>query len=179
MKQKKFAHTGFVLGLLMLWLTGCSSLGLDSDASYSDKDRDNLYKNGSVLSDKGGADLLNLGGEDNKGSGGAGIGVNGFLWRATLDTVSFMPISSADPFGGVIITDWYSAPDAQGERMRLNIYIRDRDLRADGVRVSVFRQVKSGSGWSDAPVAPATASSLENAILTKARQIRLAQKDFK
>src|SRR6202042_623840 len=106
------------------------------------------------------------GGED-KSPVGAGIGVNGFLWRATLDTVSFMPISSADPFGGVIITDWYSSPDTPNERTRLNIYIRDRDLRADGVRVSVFRQVKSGSGWADAQVSPATASSLENAILTK------------
>ena len=179
MKQKKSALLGLALGLMAFWLSACSSLGLDSDASYSDKDKEDLYKNGSLLSDKGGADLLNLGGEDNKGSGGAGIGVNGFLWRATLDTVSFMPISSADPFGGVIITDWYAAPDTPNERMRLNIYIRDRDLRADGVRVSVFRQVKSGNGWADAAVSPATENSLENAILTKARQIRLAQKDFK
>src|ERR1700722_2670878 len=169
MKQKKSALLGLALGLMAFWLSACSSLGLDSDASYSDKDKENLYKNGSVLSDAGGADILNLGGDDNKNTGGAGIGVNGYLWRATLDTVSFMPISSADPFGGVIITDWYSSPDAPSERTRLNIYIRDRDLRADGVRVSVFRQVKSGGGWSDAAVSPATASSLENAILTKAR----------
>jgi hypothetical protein len=181
MKDQKFVVSGACFGLLALWLTACSSLGLDSDATYSDKDHDNIYKNGSVLSDKGGADLLDLGGDDNaKSPGGAGIGVNGFLWRATLDTVSFMPISSADPFGGVIITDWYSAPDNLNERTRLNIFIRDRDLRADGVKVSVFRQVKGpGGNWVDAPVAPATGSSLENAILTKARQIRLTQKDFK
>ena len=108
------------------------------------------------------------------------LGVNAFLWHASLDTLAFMPLSSADPFGGVIITDWYSAPDNLNERTRLNIFIRDRDLRADGVKVSVFRQVKGpGGNWVDAPVAPATGSSLENAILTKARQIRLTQKDFK
>ncbi len=105
------------------------------------------------------------------------IGVNGFLWRASLDTISFMPIASADPFGGVIITDWYSAPDASDERTKLNVFIRDRDLRADGIKVSVFRQVKDAGGeWKDATVAAATAGSLENAILTRARQIRLAQK---
>jgi hypothetical protein len=180
MKYQKPLLSAVTLAFLTLWLPACGSdSSVSTDASYSDKDRENLYKNGSVLSDKGGADILNLGGDD-KNTGGAGIGVNGYLWRATLDTVSFMPISSADPFGGVIITDWYSSPDAPSERTRLNIYIRDRDLRADGVRVSVFRQVKSGNGWSDAAVSPATASSLENAILTKARQIRLAsQKDVK
>jgi Domain of unknown function (DUF3576) len=181
MKDQKFVVSRVCLAALALGLAGCSSLGLESDPTYSDKVHDETYKNGSLVSDKGGADLLDLGGDDaNKNAGGAGIGVNGFLWRATLDTVSFMPISSADPFGGVIITDWYASPDNPNERMRLNIYIRDRDLRADGVRVSVFRQVRAtGGGWADAPVAPATGSSLENAILTKARQIRLTQKDFK
>src|SRR6202042_2636645 len=117
------------------------------------------------------------GGED-KSPVGAGIGVNGFLWRATLDTVSFMPITSADPFGGVIITDWYAAPDNPNERMKLNIFIRDRELRADGIKVSVFRQVRGSSGvWADVPVAASMSTDLENTILTKARQIRLAQKD--
>src|ERR1700743_2597258 len=175
MKKPKFAWFSLFSMVLTLWLAACSSLGLDSDASYSDPEREKLYKNGSVLSDQGGADILNLGGED-KNAGTTGIGVNGFLWRATLDTVSFMPISSADPFGGVIITDWYSAPNAPNERMRLNIYIRDRDLRADGVKVSVFRQTRNNSGnWAEAPVSAATGSSLENAILTKARQLRLVQ----
>ena len=179
MKSRKFLAANLLLGFATLWLTGCGSLGLESDPTYSDSDREKLYKNGSLMSDKGGADLLNLG-DDNKGTDNSGIGVNGFLWRATLDTVSFMPITSADPFGGVIITDWYSAPDNPNERMKLNIYIRDRDLRADGVKVSVFRQVRSPGGvWADAPVAASTGSSLENTILTKARQIRLAQKDFK
>jgi hypothetical protein len=90
-----------------------------------------------------------------------------------------MPLASADPFGGVILTDWYSAPDLPNERTKLNILIRDRELTANGVKVSVFRQKKNAKGaWEDASVAPATANSVENAILTRARQIRLAQKQF-
>jgi hypothetical protein len=156
---------------LPLLVSACSSLGLESDPNYNDPEHEKMYKNGSLLSDNGGLDLF--GGDKKKTNDGSGIGVNGFLWRASLDTISFMPIISADPFGGVIITDWYSAPD---ERTKLNVFIRDRDLRADGVKVSVFRQIRSEGDWRDASVAPATAGSLENAILTRARQIRLAQK---
>ncbi len=88
--------------------------------------------------------------------------------------MSFMPLNSADPFGGVIITDWYSPPEAVGERFRVQIYILDRQLRADGVRVTVFRQLQDESGqWNNAAVSPETASELENAILTRARQLRI------
>ncbi len=104
-----------------------------------------------------------------------GIGVNSFLWRASLDTVSFMPLVSADPFGGVIITDWYSPPQSPQERFKVNVYILGRALRADGVRAAVFRQRQGGTGWIDAPVASGTATELENAILTRARQLRIAQ----
>ena len=106
--------------------------------------------------------------------GGGGIGVNNLLWRASLDTVSFMPLVSADPFGGVIITDWYTPPSAPDERFKVNIYILGRALRADWIRASVFRQQMQGAGWVDAPVALNTATDLENAILTRARQMRLA-----
>jgi len=106
--------------------------------------------------------------------GGGGIGVNNLLWRASLDTVSFMPLVSADPLGGVIITDWYTPPSAPDERFKVNIYILGRALRADGIRASVFRQQMQGAGWVDAPVALNTATDLENAILTRARQMRLA-----
>ncbi len=164
---------------LLLALAACSSLGLESSKSYDDKDREKLYKHGSIISDEGGATLL--GGSDKKGSDGTtGIGVNGYLWRATLDTIAFMPIVTADPFGGVITTDWYSAPAAPNERIKINAFILDRDLRADGVRVSVFRQTRSSGGaWHDAEVAPTTASSLENTILTRARQLKLAQREKK
>ncbi len=103
-----------------------------------------------------------------------GIGVNSFLWRATLDTVAFMPLASADPFGGVILTDWYQMPETPNERFKLNIFIVDRMLRADGVKVSVFKQVRDGSGhWTDAQVDPRMGPDLENAILTRARQLRI------
>ena len=101
------------------------------------------------------------------------IGVNAFLWRASLDTISTMPVNSADPFGGVIITEWHAQPAAPNERFKLNIYILGRALRADGVRVAVFRQVLSAVGWQDAPVPTTTGSSIEDAILTRARQLRL------
>ncbi len=109
------------------------------------------------------------------GSGdGVGIGVNSFLWRASLDTVGFMPIASADPFGGTIITDWYQLPESPAERFKLNVFILDRALRADGVKVSVFKQVRDGTGqWADTRVEVKMATDLEDAILTRARQLRI------
>ena len=102
------------------------------------------------------------------------LGVNSFLWHASLDTLSFMPLPSADPFGGVIISDWYVAPTAPNERLKVTIYIMDRTLRADGLKVVVFRQVRAGNAWSDAQPSPDTAHKLEDAILTRARELRLA-----
>jgi len=104
---------------------------------------------------------------------GRSIGVNSFLWRASLDTISFMPVGSADPFGGVIITDWYSASQAPNERFKLNVYILGRALRADGVRVAVFRQVLDATGgWRDVAINDTTATKIEDSILTRARQLR-------
>lgn len=107
-----------------------------------------------------------------EGDGGAGLGVNAFLWRATLDTLAFMPLASADPFGGVIITDWYSPPGAGGERFKATAYVMGRQLRSDGVRISVFRQVRQGANWVDAIVAPSTAAELEDRVLARARELR-------
>jgi len=103
------------------------------------------------------------------------IGVNGFLWRATLDTLSFMPLVSADPYGGVVITDWYINPEKTDERFKCTVYILDSRLRADGLNVAVFKQAKDPSGnWVDVAAAPQTETDIENAILTKARQLRLS-----
>lgn len=123
----------------------------------------------------GGEDGMQLISTDGgKGKEGTGIGVNSFLWRASLDTLSFMPLVSADPFGGVIITDWYTAPETPQERFKVQVYILDRRLRADGIRVNVFRQAQQANfGWVDAPVADDTKTQMENAILTKARQLRI------
>ncbi len=112
-------------------------------------------------------------GDPGTGGGGGGLGVNAFLWRATLDTLSFMPLASADPFGGVIITDWYSPPGVTTERFKSTAYVMGRQLRSDAVRVTVFRQVRSGNGqWQDAPVTPATGAELEDRVLARARELR-------
>lgn len=127
-----------------------------------------------------GEDRLTFGGASKPKSTqpGSGIGVNAFLWRATLDTLSIWPIASADPFGGIIITDWYAPPETPNEKFKLNVFILDRALRADGVRVSVFRQVRTPSGeWRQAVVQLATNTKLENAILTRARQFRIESTD--
>lgn len=103
------------------------------------------------------------------------IGVNGYLWRATLDTLSFMPLASADPYGGVVITDWYANPEKPDERFKATVYILDSRLRADGLNVAIFKQVRDVNGtWIDAVTAGQTETDLENAILTKARQLRLS-----
>jgi Domain of unknown function (DUF3576) len=104
----------------------------------------------------------------------AGIGVNAYLWRGALETIDFLPLAQADPFGGVIITDWYSPPETPDERFKLNVYILDTVLRADGIKVAVFRQTNSEGGWRDAPVDPNTATEIEDNILTRARELRVA-----
>ena len=113
-------------------------------------------------------------GDEEQSSGGGG-GVNVFLWRASLDTVSFMPVNSADVLGGVILTDWHSSAEAPNERFKLNVYILGRTLRADGLRVAVFRQVFTRNGqWVDAAVPTETKTKIEDSILTRARQLRNA-----
>lgn len=105
----------------------------------------------------------------------AAIAVNGYLWRASLDTLSFMPLSSADPYGGVIVTDWYVNPEKPDERFKCTVYILDSRLRADGLNVAVFKQTRDASGtWVDQPAAGQTEVDIENSILTRARQLRLS-----
>ncbi len=100
------------------------------------------------------------------------IGVNAYLWRAALDTVSFMPLLQTDSNGGVIVTDWYVNPNTTNERMKLTVSILDQDLRADAVRVAASRQTLQTGQWTDAPVQAATVQKLEDIILTKARDLR-------
>lgn len=107
-----------------------------------------------------------------------GIGVNSYLWRASLDTISFMPLDEVDPFGGVIVTDWYANPELPEERFQVTVYILDTRLRGDALSVRVFRQERSETGeWIDASVNTQTAIDIENAILTRARQLRIATGD--
>jgi hypothetical protein len=163
-----------VLGVVCGILAGCN-FSIGGDPTYPE-DRDKSERGagagtGGTLFGPGGILGTEKSGTD---TGGTGVGVNSLLWRASLDTISFMPLVSADPFGGVIITDWYTPPQTPDERFKVNIYILGRALRADGIRASVFRQVNHGAGWSDAPVALNTSTDLENAILTRARQLRMS-----
>jgi len=100
------------------------------------------------------------------------IGVNAYLWRASLDTVSFMPLVQADSNGGVIVTDWYANPTTPSERMKLTITILDQDLRADAIRVAASREVSQNGQWIEAPVAAQTVQKLEGIILERARDLR-------
>lgn len=105
--------------------------------------------------------------------GGVAPAVNTFLWRAALETVSFMPLASADSTGGVLITDWYAPPETPNERFKVNVFVTSRQLRPDALRAVVFRQTKNSQGaWTDAAVEANTARSLEDTILARARQLR-------
>jgi len=166
-------------------LTGLAA-GCASDAKveqrYPDKGRTTSgannpeYGEPQGLFGEGGINLFGGGNRsrDAEGGGGSGIGVNAYLWRASLDTVAFMPLASADPFGGVIITDWYAPPEAPDERFKATVYILDRQLRADGVRVALFKQRRSGPDWVNAEVDTKLATELENSILARARELRVA-----
>ena len=101
--------------------------------------------------------------------------VNPYLWRASLDTFENMPVQSTDPIGGLIVYDWKSFPGSENERVKATVYILDTRLRADGVKVAVFRQVNENGTWTDATVDPDTAIQLENAILERARTLKNSQ----
>ena len=161
----------FVVVAAMAGVVGCAGAEQRKVLSRQHGESAPQYEEPESIFGEGG---LTFGGKKEQADGG-GIGVNSFLWRASLDTISFMPLVSADPFGGVIITDWYS-PESPSERFKVNVYILGRSLRADALRVSVFRQELAGAaGWIDAAVDDDTATKLENAILTGARQMRIAQ----
>jgi hypothetical protein len=169
---------GIAAAAALLALAGCSSPGDgQTQTYYPEKDQTGNYNPApsterQTVFGPGGLNILG-GNKKDENTGSGGIGVNSFLWRATLDTVSFMPLVSADPFGGVIITDWYAPPQTPDERFKVTVYILDRALRADGLRVGVFRQVRQGNGWLDQPAAQNTAISMENAILQRAREFRM------
>jgi hypothetical protein len=101
------------------------------------------------------------------------MAVNAFLWRASLDTVSFIPLDIVDPIGGVIATQWYEDTNNSSERIKLTIYVKDRRLRADGISVNIFREIKLGERWAKAETNPDTARLVEASILTKARELRI------
>jgi Domain of unknown function (DUF3576) len=174
-----------VAGLLATALTGCGdpdSVKETRTGPDGGRGKYDIYASAANNGKRETGSLFGPGGlfgsKDAKKEGdGTGVAVNAYLWRASLDTINFIPLVSADPFGGVIITDWYTPAEQPNERMKVQITILDRELRADGVRVAVFKQQTGakGGGWVDAQVDPRTNIDIENAILTRARQLRIAQ----
>jgi hypothetical protein len=159
----------FSVIFLALNLCGCASDYANEELAPSHPDDIQNKGLGKFL----GEETLHFGGPKKRETEDTGLGVNSHLWRATLDTISFMPIASADPFGGVIITDWYSPPQSPRERLKMNIFILDRQLRSDGIKVSIFRQERDKAGqWVDKSVDPQTIIDLENTILARARHFR-------
>jgi hypothetical protein len=102
------------------------------------------------------------------------IGVNSFLWRASLDTLQFMPMAQVDSAGGVIVTDWFQNPGQTEERIKVTVAIMDGALRADAVQVSANRQIYDNGRWVEAPVRAGTVQRLEEIILQRARALRQA-----
>jgi hypothetical protein len=138
------------------------SAGDSSIARMGTPDNGTIFGIGKVASNR----------DQGSGGGATAIGVNAFLWRGALDTIAFMPLASADPFGGVIITDWYTPPGTSGERFKATVYILSRDLRSDGLRVNIYRQVLQNGQWVDAAVADSTIGDIENKVLSRARHMR-------
>jgi hypothetical protein len=157
-----------ILAACVAFLAGCSSGDAVSNAGVP-------ASTVGTAGSGGGSWFWPFGGDDGAAVVDAPqLGVNAYLWRATHDTLNFMPLASSDPVGGVIITDWYSPPENPNERIKVTTYILDRRLRADALRVAVFRQTLNGGMWIDAQTNPDTAVRLENAILTRAREIHIS-----
>lgn len=169
-------HTRFIrLAASVVLLSLCAGCGWFKGGKDEIPKNSQLELKESRGSLTGGEGLFSMGGSSDKAAPGSQIGVNSFLWRATLDTLSFMPLSTVDPFGGVVLTDWYEDPKTPGTRYKVNALILDRTLRADGIKITLFKQKAEKKGWKDMAVAPSVARDLEDAILTRARQLRLTQ----
>lgn len=152
--SRRALTTGIVALALALMITGCGIFG--------GKDRDDIKRERMLASETV-----------------TSIGINAYLWRASLETLDFMPMLQADPESGVIITDWYVNPSSRNERAKVTVYVLDKTLRADALKVSVFKQTMRNGAWADNPDTLAAEQELENAILVQARRIRLEQVPIK
>lgn len=149
-------------------LSSCSDVPISHDNPISAKRQRNQG------SGKFFGDALTFGGKKSSGSETGKIGVNSFLWHAVLDVFSYMPLKAVDPFGGVILTDWYTPSASDNERFKIDIVILGRQLRSDGLRISVFKQRKDDRGdWVDESVDPDIAKELEDIVLVRARQLKV------
>jgi hypothetical protein len=174
--QQPMRHPILAALLLTAALTACSGGRQVGNEEYgTDNARERILRGGGVNPTNAGLVVFGVDRNQQTEQGGpGGVSVNAYLWRATLETLSFMPLASADPYGGVVTTDWYANPDKPNERFKATVYILDSRLRADGIKVALFKEQLGAAGWTTAPTDPDTAIQLENAILTKARQFKLA-----
>ena len=147
---------------------------LATDPELAMRDAENrLITGGGLL---GNAATLSWGGdkeEEQQNITGVGMPINPYLWRATLETINFMPLSSTDPFAGTIITDWYTSENNVGERCKLNIFINGQDLKTGNLRVSSFCQTLKKNQWVNMISDEENNLKLENAILNKAKKLKL------
>lgn len=153
-------------------VTACSDVKTESPDTVSAEEM-RRESRGKLTGEEG----ISFGGSSRESASSASpLGVNSFLWRATIDTISFMPLLSADPFGGVIITDWYEDPKAKGERYKINAIIMDKSLRADGIKITLFKQELDKRGvWRDKKVNDGDSRKIEDTILTRARELKIRQ----
>lgn len=163
------------IGLVSLALAGCESgpvTGDDSDIL------DHKARRNKELGNLFGDDIFTFGNSKKSSAEATGITVNEYLWRASLDTISFMPLRSVDPFGGVILTEWYTPDSNKNERLKVDVFILDKQLKANGVRVAIHKQVFNAQTkqWNDKVVDPSSINELEEAILTRARQLKVKNK---
>ncbi len=175
--QQPMRHPILAALLVTTALTACSSGRQVSNEEYgTDNARERILRGGGVNPTNAGLVVFGVDrSQQNEQGGPGGVSVNAYLWRASLDTLSFMPLANADPWGGVINYDWYINPQTPNERFKATVFILDTRLRADALNVSITKEVRDASGqWTGAPVAAQTETDLENAILTKARQLNLS-----
>ncbi|MAS86675.1 MAG: hypothetical protein CMH30_01650 [Micavibrio sp.] len=174
--------THYIIALFILSLTACSVLP-KGEAKYPNQNREqqadqgSAYKDNETIFGEGGFGSVLMGKTDGDTADADNVlNINAFLWRASLETINFMPISQADPFGGVILTDWYSAAQTPNQRYKLNILITDKQLRASGVKVSMFKEQRASENakWESVTVAKEDTRKIEDAILARAREMRIA-----
>ncbi len=185
--SKKSFTTVLMLGLVSLG--ACEGVEVEEAKPYVTEQKERIRQQsgtfhgnpkGFVLystKEQGDGGLLGGGSDEGattNGNGGGALAANAYLWQASLESLDFMPLLQADSRGGVIISDWYAPPETPDERFKITVYVLDQALRADALKVAVFRQTNGSDGWVDAAVDDATADGLEDNILKRARELRLS-----
>ena len=138
-------------------------------------DAENRLRSGGGLLGKKGLSLGDINKSEKTTTAAIGFPINPYLWKGSLETVDFMPIASADPFAGIIITDWYTSQSSPNERCKINIFIKGHEMKTDNLKVNSFCQSLSNGQWVDIKNNIDNDAKLENAILNKAKKIRLSQ----